>query len=164
MATLEVVHKEKATSLDLDSDNITFICREDETLTARTEKEVPASAVIAFLRTRRGWMLIDYLGEDTYVNDIRVADAKLVSDHERIRFLNYQARVISKKQQTVVEGSSLLEVECPYDSVGFQIGDQVIYCPDCETPHHLDCWEASSKGCANDLRCSYHKPLKEMSK
>ena len=163
MATLEILQQEKSVNIALDDHEITYVCKQDELLSGKVEKNVPDNAVIAFFRTRRGWMLIDYTGEDTYVNGLRVADAKLVAENQSIQFLELQARVLSRKQEAVTAGSKLLdpEVHCPYCMCPFDPGVNVVFCPGCETAHHLDCWEANPRGCANDLSCGYQKSLKE---
>lgn len=35
---------------------------------------------------------------------------------------------------------------CPFDAIEFKREDQIVLCPDCRTPHHMDCWQAHD-GC-----------------
>lgn len=35
---------------------------------------------------------------------------------------------------------------CPFDALEFQREDHIVLCPDCQTPHHMDCWQ-TQEGC-----------------
>lgn len=35
---------------------------------------------------------------------------------------------------------------CPYDQFPITTGDEVVVCPQCGTPHHLECWQ-ENQGC-----------------
>ena len=41
---------------------------------------------------------------------------------------------------------------CPYDQYPISVGDQVVVCPECGVPHHVDCWRenggCTTYGCA----------------
>ncbi|MBI4861525.1 MAG: hypothetical protein HY815_14880 [Candidatus Riflebacteria bacterium] len=37
-------------------------------------------------------------------------------------------------------------MRCPFDAVEFARGDTIVLCPECETPHHEECWRTQG-GC-----------------
>ena len=159
MAILEITNQQVQTQIPLDQEHITFVCRQGDALNGVKEAQAPPFTLIGLLHTRRGWVVIDYTGDRTYVKGLRVADAKLVGDKDQIQFAEYKASIVSQRSEIVAAGSPLLEPEviCQYCSCGFSVGESVTYCPACETAHHSDCWEACANGCAMGISCGYQK-------
>lgn len=53
-----------------------------------------------------------------------------------------ESKLIEKKDRLVTEG-----VNCPYCDYPFQPGHNVVFCPSCNTPHHVDCWKDNGNRC-----------------
>lgn len=47
-------------------------------------------------------------------------------------------------------GSKWLGVACPHCSSVIALGEPVVLCPSCYTPHHAACWRANGNVCAKD--------------
>lgn len=45
------------------------------------------------------------------------------------------------------ENSPFLEEACALCKEGFQVGDEIVVCPDDATRHHLACWQANGNKC-----------------
>ena len=160
MAFLEVNNGNSTVRVPLATREIIFLEEQPDGLFIGTEKPAGATKA-AILQTHRCWVLMDFTGHDLYVNDLRVADFKRVSEGDAIRIGRAAIRLYEEiRQEEVRLGSPLLapRVICQYCQTGFEVTEQVIFCPACDTPYHADCWSENSEGYAFSARCGYHRP------
>jgi hypothetical protein len=143
-------------SLPLSYNGITYLADKDGILTASENRLEEHQA--GFLKSSRGWVILDYTGCHTFVNGVRVADCKLVRQGDTIRIGQASAQLTEEiRKVTVNEGSVWLNPEklCFYDQNRFEIEDEIVCCPECGVPYHHDCWNEIGEGC---LMCQYQKP------
>jgi Zn ribbon nucleic-acid-binding protein len=79
-----------------------------------------------------------------------------------------------KVKQAIVNvrpGSPLIGHQCPNEDgpwgrqFAFKIGDTLILCPKCATPHHLSCWEENQFYCmSRQCGVNYQIPASVMAK
>ena len=63
----------------------------------------------------------------------------------------------------LAEGSPYVGRQCLNEKDGttaFKAGDRVVFCPECQQPHHADCWVWNGGHCyGGDTPCSGHRPV-----
>lgn len=155
MAFLEFDKQQLQASIVLSGEKMIYLFAHKGALTA-SEKNVgnPHAAILKEARSDGDvWVLLDYTGYQTMVNGLRVADCKIVREGDRIQIVeNICTFKLTGKivKETVSAGSPWLaqEVQCDFDLRKFEVGDEVVCCPQCNKPYHADCWQALQEPCS----------------
>lgn len=149
MASISIVHRDKSVILQLRDDGVNYLFCTDGNWSVSAEAR-PGLAAALTRRFNRGWVLLDPLGLPCIVNGLRVADLKLIHQHDEIRLGEATARLFEIERQTVDKQSPLLNADClcPIDQEPFIKGHEIVRCPVCETPHHAECWDWA-RNCGN---------------
>lgn len=158
MAFLKLGDADNTATIQLANEKMTYLVEKSGTLEGSENR--PEAVQAAFLRTSRGWVILDYTGHKTLVNGLRVADCKQVREGDEIRIGEAVIRLFEIRREVVPDGSDLLdpEVICYVCGVGFEVGNWVVYCPVCDAPHHGDCWLFNNESCAAGAHCDYRTP------
>jgi hypothetical protein len=149
MAILKLGDANDDVTISLAVAKITYLTEQGGMLVASEHRSKTTQA--ALLRAAQGsWVLLDYTGYQTWVNGLRVADCKRVCEGDQIRIAGTVATFFEIIRIVVEAGSELLnpEVTCSFDLTGFKVGDEVVYCPACNAPHHAECWTYNEESCA----------------
>ncbi|MBK8031249.1 MAG: hypothetical protein IPK17_17515 [Chloroflexi bacterium] len=166
-----LINQDTRESFALASDKLNYIYNDRGTITVWTDdqkaKKPPQQC--AFFRTRRGiWIVLDYTGTQTKVGGLRVADFKIVRENDCVSLNNLKVLFHEIDRFIIEPGSYLLECDdygrkrkCPYCLASFHVGEEVIICPECSKPHHVECWQTHDNGhCAS---CDYSRNLGNVS-
>lgn len=113
----------------------------------------PLHAMILRSTLTRAPMLVNLAGPNTWVNDRPVVGIQILRQRDIIRLAQARLTLWEIWIISVKPGNSFIGKECQVCTDLFEVGDEVICCPDCEVPYHLTCWLLQSK-CPN-YRCTY---------
>lgn len=129
-----------------------------------TSDEDIQESLAQIIRAENGfYALIVQRGKDVKVNDVPVFVLHILRDADRIQAEQEELQFYEWIRQKVVPDSQLLGSSCLFCSIPFQVEDQVIYCPKCDTPMHDYCWvsrEDVGEGCIVP-NCGYMPPEKK---
>ncbi len=152
MAFLRLIDSNPPEMIPLSENGSTDLQERRGKLLVVPESQKPEVRIVLI---RNRWILLDYTGHKAYVNDLRVADCKLIEERDHIRIGGAFAQLSRQVEQiAVTEGSDWLkpDVVCDWDTCGFNVGDVIALCPVCHAPHHQDCWRDYQERCAH---CGY---------
>ena len=81
MAALKI--KNTLDSIPLRADQITYLNQRNGRLSTAEQRTAQTRA--ALMSTKRGWVLFDFTGYETYVNGLRVADCMLIRENDQLQ-------------------------------------------------------------------------------
>ncbi len=98
-------------------------------------------AVIIRSVVNRLHLLINMAGSQTRVNGREVISVQVLRQRDelklgQLRLKLWELRLAHLSQRDRAVG----RISCPVCTELFKPGDEVFFCPRCETPHHRDCW------------------------
>ncbi len=99
---------------------------------------LPEHAVIIRSVVNRLHLLINLLGSHTRVNGREVISVQVLRQRDELEL--GQLRLKLWELRLAQWGRAVGRTSCPVCTEAFKPGDEVFFCPRCETPHHRDCW------------------------
>ncbi|MCD4684860.1 MAG: hypothetical protein K8S97_02855 [Anaerolineae bacterium] len=112
----------------------------------------PRHAVIARSALNRLLLLVDLTGSQTWVNQHRVVNVRVLRQGDVVRVGHGEFRVWEVQIRHLEDGDPAVGQKCPVSRRTLEVGDAVIACPGCGTVHERDAWFLITT-CAAD--CGY---------
>lgn len=100
----------------------------------------PQHAVIARSALNRLLLVIDLTGNQTWVNQHRVTNIRVLRQGDTVQIGHMQVRVWEVQIRHLEAGDPAVGQKCPVSRRILEVGDVVIACPGCGTVHERDAW------------------------
>jgi|SRR5579863_2376320 len=153
MALLVFISEGQTHSVDLtlEKDVSTYLSFEEHHGGWSSSNEVVQESPFQIIRADNGfYALVPAKKQEVKVNDARIFGLRVLRNTDRIQVGEAELSFYEWVRQQITANSKLLNVPCPFCSVPFNVDDQVILCPKCDTPLHDACWETRrdvNEGC-----------------
>jgi hypothetical protein len=161
MAHLESISEGKIERIPLNFVPVTYL--EDSGKGLEPISELTPNAVAAVYRSKRNIVLLNLRSSSLYVNQCKVALFRIVREGDQLQIDAYKVLFRELHKEVLTPDSSVVhqKLRCLVDAKPFQVGDSVVFCPSCGTPHHERCWQYQKGRCANGKVCQYQTPSAE---
>ena len=165
MAYLEHNVSGQIQRVPLDPKAISYVVGDGSQLgiTAADATHAPAaSALAAFYRSKRHFVLLRLGLEPVLVNQCNVSLIKIIREGDLLAVGTHNVTFRELITEDLRNDSDLISARkrCLVDGTDFKAGDRVVFCPACPTAYHARCWEYQKGRCASRI-CDYQAPWDE---
>jgi hypothetical protein len=111
---------------------------------------------VSIVRSVNGfYVLVPREGSETLVNNLKILDLKLLRNNDVITIGDINIKYLEIQKILIPAESDLIGVRCLFCQDTFKEGDEVIYCPKCDSPYHDACWSILYNDTCKLQHCGY---------